>query len=87
MEVVGHQAETEQRDWMFHFSGGKQIQEGAVVCLLVEDGCTAISTIDDVIGEAGNLSTGNARHAGRILLERTRFNRKVACPLFCPLYV
>jgi len=67
---------------MFGLGHGKQVKEGAVVSLFVEDSCAAISPIDDMICETGDLSTWDARHEGTISQERNESNGKVACPLF-----
>ncbi len=82
VEVIGHQAEAEEQDRMFGLRHGKQIKEGAVVSVFVEDSCAAVSPIDDMICEAGDLSARDARHGGEISQEEKQSNGKVACPLF-----
>ncbi len=72
VEVIWHQAETEKHDRVFGLGHGKQVEEGAVVSVFVEDGCAAISPIDDMVCETGDLSAWNARHEGTISQEKQR---------------
>lgn len=67
VEMVGHEAEAEELDWMFGFGDGEQVEEGAIILLFVKDRRAAVAPIDDMIGIAGDLSSGNARHGGTIL--------------------
>lgn len=76
VEVVGHQAKTEKGNRMFSLGHGKQVKESAVVSLFMKDGCAAISPIDDMICETGDLSTWDARHEGKISQEEKQKQRK-----------
>ena len=76
MEVVGHQAKTEKDHRMFGLGRGKQVKESAVVSFFVEDDCAAISPIDDMVCETGDLSAWDARHGEKISQEEKQKQRK-----------
>lgn len=86
MEVVGHQAEAQEHDRMFGLGDGKQVEEGAVVSLFMEDGCAAISSVDDMICETGDLSAWDARHEGKISQQGKQKQRKSSLSPF-PLFL
>ena len=45
VEIIGHEAEAEDFDRICRFRGGEQVEERAVVAVLVEDRGTAIPAI------------------------------------------
>jgi hypothetical protein len=69
VKVVGHQAEAKEHDRMFGLGDGKQVEESAIVSLFMEDSCGAVSSIDDMVCETGDLSARDARHGGKISQE------------------
>ena len=42
MKMIRHQTESQEVDGMRGLRRGKQVEEGCVVALLVEDGCAAV---------------------------------------------
>jgi len=84
VKVIGHQAEAEEHHRMFGLSGGKQVEEGAVVPVFVEDRCAAVSAVDDMVSETGNLSARDTGHGKKISQAEKQSNGKVACPFSRP---
>ena len=76
MKMIGHQAEAEQLDGKLGLGRGEQLEEGGIVAVLVEDGGAAVATIEDVVGVAGPVTAGDARHAGMLGGRRSRRQAK-----------
>jgi len=62
MEMVGHQTKPEHLHGVFGLGRGKQVEEGAIVSLLVKHDGAAIAAIEDMVGVPSTLTAGNARH-------------------------
>lgn len=62
VEMVGHQTQPEHLHGVFDLGRGEQVEEGAIVSLLVKHDGTAIAAIEGMIGVSSTLTAGNARH-------------------------
>lgn len=62
VKMVGHQTESKHFDRIGAFGNAKQIEEGPVVTVLMEDDGASIPTINDVVDLSGHLPSWNARH-------------------------
>ncbi len=63
VRMVGHQAEAENLNGMPGFGRAEQIQEGAVVPVLMENGRTPVPTIQNMVRMPNDLSSWNPWHA------------------------
>ena len=75
MEMIGHQAETENLDGMSGLGRAEQIEEGGIVAVLVKDSGAAVATVQHVIGMADTVAARNARHRG-VTIEGEEFGRQ-----------
>jgi hypothetical protein len=62
MKMIRHETEAQDADWILGLGRLQQSQERRVVAVLVKDGGPTVTTIQNMIGMASDLSTGNARH-------------------------
>ena len=64
MPVVGHQAPGEQPHAGARTLLGQELGEGAVVDLVVEQGCARVGAVQHVVDEAADVGAGGAGHGG-----------------------
>jgi len=85
MEMVGHEAEAQDAHGEFGFGGREQIEEGAIVAVLLKDDHAAIAAVEDMVGVATALSTGWASHYTVRQSEGKKGLKTVTDPLFLTL--
>jgi len=59
MKVIRHQADAEHLNGKFRFCLGEQIEEGGVIAVLVENRCTTVPPIQNIVGVNRYLSAWN----------------------------
>ena len=62
MKMVRHQTETKQTHRVMRISFVQQFEKRPVVAVLVENRITTVTTIQDVVANVTNRSSGSARH-------------------------
>ena len=62
MEMIRHEADAEYFNGEFRFCRGKQVEEGRVVAVFMEDSRPTVPSIQDMVGVSGHLSARNPRH-------------------------
>jgi len=83
MKMVRHETEAQDANWILGCGRLQQSQERSVVAVLVKDDGPTVTTIQNMIGMASELSMGNARHKPRQYgMSGVAGKRKVACPSF-----
>ena len=62
VKVIRHEAEAKDFHRELLLGGSKQIEEGGVVSIFMEDGHSTIPSIENVVGVSTDLSAWNPRH-------------------------
>lgn len=92
MEMIRHEAEGEELDWMSGLRCREEVHEGPIIPVRMEHRGAAIAAIEDVEGVTGEVTSWDAGHGERVRENGASGKRKVACPLyqyflsFSPLY-
>jgi hypothetical protein len=76
VEMVGHEAESENAHRDALGGGRQEAEEGRVIVLLVEDFSAGIATVEDVITHSSDGSSSGTRHAKSLAAGRPRRQEK-----------
>lgn len=83
MKVIRHQTKAQDMDRKLFLRRGQQIEKRQVVGIFVKNDASAVPTVEDMIGVAGELTARNPRHDVERYENRARDDKgKVACPPF-----